>query len=39
MGLAIRFTRYILFIYMDYIHPELKIGGCRSGSGKGAKPL
>ena len=27
--------RYI-YIYIHYIHPELRIGDCRSGSGKGA---
>ena len=25
--------------YIYYIHPELRIGDCRSGTGKGAGPL
>lgn len=26
-------------IYIYYIHPELRIGDCRSRTGKGAGPL
>ena len=26
-------------IYIFYIHPELRIANCRSGTGKGAGPL
>ena len=26
-------------IYIYYIHPELRIGNCHSGAGKGAGPL
>ena len=28
-----------IYIYIYYIFPELRIGDCRSGTGKGAGPL
>jgi len=28
-----------VLIYIYYMHPELRIGNCRFGSGKGAGPL
>jgi len=29
----------VLYIYVNYIHPELRIWNCRFRSGKGAKPI
>ena len=34
-----KFGVYIIYIYIYYIHPELRIRDYPSGSGKGAGPL
>ena len=36
MGFVRRDDEGMRYIYIHYIHPELRIGDCRSGSGKGA---
>ena len=37
--MAWRGVAYYIYIYVYYIHPELRIGNYRSGMGKGVGPL